>query len=159
MVSQCLSVTSITNAKSSPICLSDLSCSSKAQPASHQRQQESFKWPKAELDRAFRSRKFFYNTMADKWYPLTCALLTHLKSAEWLIHFTELSFALMTRPRKYEAVLGSFVYIGLKPSQLPWEHHITLIAFRSGKQAAWHEFLTRGMGGRSEIMCECCLIP
>lgn len=62
----------------------------------------------------------------------------------------------MTRLRKHEAVLGSFVYIGLKPSQLPWEHHITLIAFRSGKQSAWHEFLTRGMDGRSEIVCECC---
>lgn len=63
----------------------------------------------------------------------------------------------MTKLRKYEAVLGSFVDIGVKPSQLPWELHITLIALCSGKQATLHEFLSRDMGERGEIVCECCL--
>jgi len=52
-------VMSITNTQSSPICLSDLSCSSKAQSTSHWRQQESCKWHKAELHQAFRRRIIF----------------------------------------------------------------------------------------------------
>lgn len=46
-------VMSIANTKGSPICLNDLSFSSKAQSTFHQGQQESYKRPKAELDQAF----------------------------------------------------------------------------------------------------------
>lgn len=38
----------------------DLSCSSKAQSTSYQRQQEPYKWPKTELDQAFWSSCFFF---------------------------------------------------------------------------------------------------
>lgn len=49
-VSVFVKVMSITNAKSSPICLSEPSCSSEAQSTFYGRQQESCKWPKAEQD-------------------------------------------------------------------------------------------------------------